>query len=82
MIAWHKADPVNRVYAVIEDGKKVSLPRYFKDRIFSDQERQLIKEHYHLHWSEISVPDRKDYNDLKEGAIRQSKYITSQNEKL
>lgn len=62
MIAWHRADPVNRVYAVIEDGKKISLPRYFKDRIFTDDQRSQIKEHFEkVHQDEIQFEENKDW---------------------
>lgn len=46
MIAWHQADPVNRVYAPMEDGKKAHLPRYLRERIFTDDQKQQIKLHY------------------------------------
>lgn len=42
MIRWHKADLDNRMHLVIEDGKKISMPRYFKDRIYEEEERERI----------------------------------------
>ena len=30
-------DPENRGYSVIEDGIKVPLPRYYRDRIFKEE---------------------------------------------
>lgn len=41
---WHRADPADRCYAVIEDGKKISLPRYFRDKIFDDNDKALISD--------------------------------------
>lgn len=41
-IAWHKADILNRMYCVVEDGKKLSMPRYYKDRIYDEFERQMV----------------------------------------
>lgn len=35
-------DLVNRMYITIEDGKKISMPRYFKDKIYTDRERKII----------------------------------------
>lgn len=39
---WHKKDLLNRMYLNIEGGKKCSMPRYYKDRIYSLQERSEI----------------------------------------
>lgn len=42
IVRWHKADLDNRVYVNLEDGKKASMPRYYKDKIYTDQERKRI----------------------------------------
>lgn len=42
MRAWHKADLAGRCYINIGDGKKAGMPRYYKDRIYTEQERQAI----------------------------------------
>lgn len=31
------------MYCVIEDGKKISMPRYYKLKIYTDQEKEVIK---------------------------------------
>lgn len=41
MCAWHKADLDNRMYCNIE-GKKIAMPRYFKDKIYEEHERKRI----------------------------------------
>lgn len=41
MKEWHKKDCANRMYCVLEDGKKVSMPRYYKDKIYESWERKL-----------------------------------------
>ena len=46
MIQWHKADLLNRMYLNVSDGKKASMPRYYKDKIYSKEERALISGHY------------------------------------
>lgn len=93
-LRWHKFDVVNRVYAVIEDGKKVSLPRYYKDRIYTDQERDDIRSHYkQFHFDQYMEQnpggDHAMFNEIKrqqkmilEGSKRQAKYLNSQNENL
>ena len=42
MIRWHKQDPANRCLAIIEDNQKISLPRYIRDKLFNDEEKQII----------------------------------------
>lgn len=42
MKAWHIADLENRMYCNIEDGKKITMPRYFKDRIYNEDQRAVI----------------------------------------
>lgn len=39
MRRWHKRG--KRVYAVVNEGTKVSLPRYYKDKIFSKLEKRV-----------------------------------------
>lgn len=41
-VEWHMADPVNRMYCVAQGGAKLSMPRYFKDRLYYEQERANI----------------------------------------
>ncbi|QCQ85137.1 replication initiator protein [Blackfly microvirus SF02] len=42
MVKWHKNDLENRMYLNLEGGKKCSMPRYYKDKIYSLSERQII----------------------------------------
>lgn len=45
MIKWHLADLENRMYVNVEGGKKVSMPRYYKDRIYTETERCIAAFH-------------------------------------
>lgn len=40
MIKWHKKG--KRMFIQIEDGKKISMPRYYRDKIWSKIEKQVI----------------------------------------
>jgi len=42
MVLWHKADLDNRMYCNLTDGRKISMPRYYKDKIYSEQERKRV----------------------------------------
>lgn len=46
MAAWHKADLLNRIYCNVEEGKKISMPRYYKDRIYTLEERSQVSGFY------------------------------------
>jgi len=37
---WHKADLENRMYLNLTDGKKIGMPRYYKDKLYSEEERE------------------------------------------
>lgn len=49
IIAWYKAD-LSRLYVTLPGGSKWPMPRYFRDKIFTDDERKVIA-HY-LYWSD------------------------------
>lgn len=42
MYQWHKQDIYNRMYIPLDDGKKIAMPRYFKDLIYGESERKKI----------------------------------------
>lgn len=42
MQAWHKKDLLNRMYLNGSDKKKVSMPRYYKNKIYHDLQRKAI----------------------------------------
>lgn len=44
-VAWHKADLVNRVYLPFK-GVKFPLPRYLKDKLYTEAEKRLISAHF------------------------------------
>lgn len=44
MSKWHKDDLENRMYCNLKDGQKISMPRYFKNKIYSEEERKLVGE--------------------------------------
>lgn len=39
MKAWHLADPENRVYCNLPGGKKIGMPRYYKERVGYTEEQ-------------------------------------------
>lgn len=42
MVKWHESDLLNRMYLPLQDGKKIAMPRYFKEKIYTPEERERI----------------------------------------
>jgi hypothetical protein len=42
MVKWHKNDLIERMHLVLKDGRKIAMPRYYKDKIYTDTERERI----------------------------------------
>lgn len=42
---WHHADLLRRMYISVDGGKKAPMPRYYRDRIYTVDELDLIKEY-------------------------------------
>ena len=45
MIKYHHNDLLNRMYVPIKGGKKIAMPRYYKDKIYSETQKLLINNH-------------------------------------
>lgn len=40
MMHWHLRAPADRMYCNLTDGKKIAMPRYYKQKIYSDSQRK------------------------------------------
>lgn len=63
MSRWHKNDLVNRMYVPMKDGKKIAMPRYYKDKIYTEIQKSLINVHLK---NVIKESDEKANNELVE----------------
>lgn len=45
MKLWHHADKLTRMYCNLKDGKKIAMPRYYKNKIYEEKERKIIGVH-------------------------------------
>jgi len=45
MVKWHKNNIEERMYCNIKGNKKIAMPRYYKDKIYSDFEKIRISNH-------------------------------------
>jgi hypothetical protein len=46
MIKWHKNDIENRMYIPMKEGKKIAMPRYYKDKIYNESDKTRISRLY------------------------------------
>jgi hypothetical protein len=60
-IEWHMQSPENAYYP-LPDGKKMALPRYYRDKIYSDQERKKMEEQFYQdNFIKHNFSDRSEY---------------------
>lgn len=45
MIKWHKSNIEERMYCNLKDGKKIAMPRYYKDKIYNEYDKFKISCH-------------------------------------
>lgn len=65
MNKWHLSDLENRMYVNLEGGKKASMPRYYKDKLYTLEQRLVIA---------AVMKERMDEKDAKEMQIEFNKY--------
>lgn len=45
MIQYHHDDILNRMYCNAEGSKKISMPRYYKEKIYDKEQRERVGKH-------------------------------------
>lgn len=60
VVRYHHADLLNRMVITIEDGRKIAMPRYFKDKLYDDYQRDQLRNH---HVALMHDTDRKNRMD-------------------
>lgn len=56
---WHHADIKERAYIPLQGGNRAPLPRYYKDKLYTKDERELIGLHMQ------TTTESRDYHQLK-----------------
>jgi len=44
-VAWHKKNPLDNNYYPLPDGKKMALPEYYRNKIYSEEQKEEVKKH-------------------------------------
>lgn len=75
MIEYHKKDLENRVCHTLEDGKKVAMPRYYKNKIYNELERKKIAIHAQIRSQEEQLKFNQDKDFDKKFAARNQSHV-------
>jgi len=86
-IAWHKDDPLNNNYYPLPEGKKMALPEYFRNKIYSEEQKEMVKKHnanknWVNHVKEINEDDHEKHKNNKKNAKRRYEKLMAQRKKL
>jgi len=66
MIKWHKCQLEQRMYVPIEDGKKIAMPRYYKDKMYSEEEKGKINQYMVKISEEIDIKISQEFSSFTE----------------
>lgn len=72
MVNWHKADILNRMFCTAEGGIKLSMPRYYKDKIYTEYQRHRITQHLIEQQAQEEDPTGSEELSQKLGRIRKA----------
>lgn len=61
---YHTQDLENRMCLNIEDGKKISMPRYYKNKLYTEEQRQIIKEYFEEKSIQNLIEIAWEYNSI------------------
>lgn len=75
MKRWHMADPTNRMYIPLMDGKKIAMPRYYKDRIYTEKQRKIIGSSNKIRLEKLEEQIRREHPDFEDFMMNQKEAI-------
>lgn len=63
MCKWHLADLTGHYYCTIADGKKIQMPRYYKEKLYDELQRKKIAFHFSNEIVRQQLKDIKEQGD-------------------
>lgn len=91
MVHYYKADITERMYCTAPGGIKISMPRYYKDKIYTSEQRGYIKGHFEQIMDDEGVKLLRDknyysisrnYHEAVKAKFRYHNIPQNQNQKL
>lgn len=70
VIGWHKADLLDRMYIPLFEGKKLAMPRYYKEKIYSIAERARINKHYQQNVEKLVLDAYQEINRFENSMLK------------
>ncbi|AXH73471.1 MAG: replication initiator protein [Microviridae sp.] len=64
MKSWHLADLENRMYCLADDGTKMTMPRYYKEKIYNEAQKMYIGDFFRKKYDREFIEDLEDKNYL------------------
>lgn len=80
MVEWHLQKPNERMYIPLKDGKKAPMPRYYKDKIYSKELKELAA-YYYKQKSDIEKEKQINYYGEDYQKVKEEQYFNG-NRKL
>ena len=78
MIFYHRNDLLNRMYITLKDGKKIAMPRYYKDKIYTQNEKEQIGNYMEI--NELKEYGNMTYQQMSE--FLSNKFAIQRNKQL
>ena len=66
MIKWHKDSLEQRMYVPIKDGKKIAMPRYYKDKMYTEEEKDKINQYMVKIQEELDIKISEEFTSFTE----------------
>lgn len=90
IVDWHKNDLENRMYCTLKDGKKIAMPRYYKNKIYTSEEKGYLKGVFEEKrklddYQKVvngEVPTPFELQQKVDAAISRAKYRSQQKQKI
>lgn len=82
---WHTQDLTNRMYLNIEGGKKIAMPRYYKDKIYDEHQRQTIANHFRIEKSKeplLTSTEERNKAQAVAAAFRRADHNSTKGDRL
>ena len=69
MVKWHKSDLQKRMYVPLKDGKKIAMPRYYKDKIYTEFDKFHINNYIKIQAEQEEQKLDKKYGENKNAIL-------------
>lgn len=76
MQSWHLQDLCNRMYCTTQQGVKLSMPRYYKDKIYTEEQRDTIRDFQHqkINYDQAKKEQQSNYDLYTQKFINKARH--------